>query len=61
MRQRRFWLFALGVVAGYIGLSVLTVHAVGEEFGCFWFWTTSTGVLVLLLVVYLKLGKGHDA
>ncbi len=61
LRQRRFWLFALGVVAGYIGLSVLTLRALGSEFGCFWFWTTSTGVLVLLLVVYLRLGKGQDA
>ena len=61
LRQRRFWLFALGVVGGYIGLSVLVLRGLGAEFGCFWFWSTSTALLVLLLVVYLRLGKGVEA
>lgn len=61
VRQRRFGLFALGVIAAYIGLSALVVRTMAEELGCFWFWSTSTGVLVLLLVVYLRWGKGAEA
>jgi hypothetical protein len=60
-RARRFWLFALGVVAAYIGLSVVVLRTIGDQFGCVWFWGTSTGVLVLLLVVYLRMGKGEEA
>lgn len=60
-RQRRFWLFALAAIAGYIGLSSLLLHAIGDQFGCFWFWSTSTGMLILLLMMYLRWGKGADA
>lgn len=60
VRQRRFGLFALGVIAAYIGLSALVVRTIAQELGCFWFWSTSTAVLVLLLVVYLRWGKGAE-
>lgn len=59
-RERRFWLFAMGVVAAYFGLSVLVLRTLGDEFGCLWFWSASSGLLVLLVVVYLRFGKGDD-
>lgn len=49
--RRRFGLFALGVLAGYGGVSYLVVRAALDVMlGCAWFFFTST-LLVLALVV----------
>lgn len=50
-RARRFGLFALGVIAGYIGLSrvIFHDHRVDGTFGCFWFMSTSILLLLGLL------------
>ena len=56
LKARRFELFAIGLVAAYVGLSAAIVTNLREEtFGCFWFSSTSLGVLVLLILMAKKL------
>jgi hypothetical protein len=50
-RNGAFSLFAMGVIAAYIGLSALVVEFTPAEiFGFYWFTTSGMGVLVALLV-----------
>lgn len=52
----RFGLFGMGLVAAYIGLSALFVSVINEPFvGFLWFTTTGILVLVVLLVAHHKI------
>jgi hypothetical protein len=55
-RAGRFSLFGIGLVAAYIGLTVLTASALPDPFlGFLWFIATGGGVLVALLVAHHKI------
>lgn len=57
-----FSLFAMGVIAAYVGLSALVVRVVPAEiFGFYWFTMSGAGVLVALLVGNRMMrNRGHE-
>jgi hypothetical protein len=51
--RRRFWLFVMGILAGYVALSILVVDALdGEVTIFFWFFATSLASLFGLIRVH---------
>lgn len=65
LRFRRFGLFALGAVASYAALTRLAFEVARDEFfGCFWFASTSTGMVILLFLVQRRFRavarEGHE-
>ncbi len=53
--QRRLALFALGVIAAYVGVTRGLLEIVGGfGLGCFWFAASAVGAIVLLVVVHRR-------
>ena len=52
LRRERFWLFALGVLGGYAGLSgcILRTFERSDSFVAAWFAISSLGVMAVLAV-----------
>jgi hypothetical protein len=48
-KARRFSLFAIGVVAGYAGMSRFVLEVGDEKLGCFWFLATAVLMIVGLV------------
>jgi hypothetical protein len=61
-RDGAFSLFAMGVIAAYVGLSALVVEFTPAEiFGFYWFTVSGSGVLVALLVGHRMMkNRGHE-
>jgi hypothetical protein len=56
--RRRFWLFVMGVLAGYVALSILVVDALdGEITIFFWFFATSIASLFGLIRVHRTIAE----
>jgi hypothetical protein len=56
LSQRRFGLFAMGLVGAYVGLSQLALHsAVAGALWLYWFFFTSIGLVAVLLFVHARL------
>jgi hypothetical protein len=53
--RRRLALFALGVIAAYVGVTRALLELVGGfGLGCFWFAASAVGAIVLLVVVHRR-------
>jgi hypothetical protein len=58
LSQRRFWLFAMGLVGAYVGLTQVVLLAgrrLPGELWLFWFFFTSIVLVVVLLLVHARL------
>ena len=57
-RGRRFWLFALGVLAAYVaGMRFLAALFLFQVLGCFIVSATAIGLVVLLFLAHRRLER----